>query len=137
MNISVVPDQYHSSSKQLNYITAPNVVIASAGNFVFNVLILSVIASSAVPGILNPVELTMKRVDGKIVPYHGSGKKWRDGSLNTDVPEKELHLIFDVNYTIVSQVNPHIVVFFYERHGSAGSPTMHRLGRGWYVCLIL
>jgi predicted acylesterase/phospholipase RssA len=120
LNISVVPDEPNATSKQLNYITAPDVIIASA-----------VIASSAVPGLLNPVELLMKTKDGDIVPFHGSGRRWRDGSLTTDIPERELHMLFEVNYTIVSQTNPHIVLFFFERNGSAGSPPPHRAGKGW------
>ncbi|KAJ3078554.1 hypothetical protein HK102_004402, partial [Quaeritorhiza haematococci] len=93
LNVSVVPDEPYSSSKQLNYITAPDVVIATA-----------VIASSAVPGIVNPVELLMKRPeDGALIPFRGAGKRWRDGSLRSDIPERELHQLWDVNYTIVSQ----------------------------------
>ncbi len=85
----------------LNYITAPDVVISTA-----------VMASSAIPTILRPVTLLMKREDGSIVPYMGAGHKWRDGSIRNDIPEKELHQLFDVNYTIVSQTNPHILIFF-------------------------
>ncbi len=90
------------------------------------------IASSAVPGILAPQTLLQKDAKGRISPFSRAGKKWRDGSLNSDIPERELHLLFDVNYTIVSQVNPHILLFFYERDGSAGSPPPHRYGKGWY-----
>lgn len=43
LNITVVPDEPYSSTKLLNYITSPDVIIASA-----------VIASSAIPHILNP-----------------------------------------------------------------------------------
>jgi predicted acylesterase/phospholipase RssA len=120
LNISVCPDEARAVSKQLNYITAPDVVINTA-----------VSASSAIPGVVNAVELLMKTPDGNLVPFHGAGKKWRDGSLQADIPEKELHHLFNVNYTIVSQTNPHITLFFYERNGSAGSPTAHRYGRGW------
>lgn len=83
------------------------------------------------PGVLNPVELLMKTKDGKLIPFHGSGHRWRDGSLTTDIPERDLHLLFGVNYTIVSQVNPHILIFFFDRQGSAGSPARHRNGKGW------
>jgi len=33
---------------------------------------------------------------------------------------KTLHLYFKVHFTIVSQVNPHVVMFFYHAKGSAG-----------------
>lgn len=89
-------------------------------------------ASSSVPGILEPQTLLQRNSNGTITPFRNAGKKWRDGSLNSDIPERELHLLFDVNYTIVSQVNPHIILFFYEREGSAGSPPAHRYGQGWY-----
>lgn len=88
-------------------------------------------ASSSVPGILEPQTLLEKDAKGKIKAFRGAGKKWRDGSLNSDIPEQDLHLFFDVNYTIVSQVNPHVIPFFYEREGSAGSPPAHRYGQGW------
>lgn len=102
LNIPVVPfESYASSGKMLNYITAPDVVIYTA-----------VMASSAIPNILNPVTLLCKRDDGLIVPYLSAGHKWRDGSIKNDIPERELHHLFDVNYTIVSQTNPHILIFF-------------------------
>ncbi|KAJ3150065.1 hypothetical protein HDU86_006789 [Geranomyces michiganensis] len=120
LNIPIVPDEPHSPFKLCNYITTPNVLVATA-----------VMASSAVPGILNPVELLQKNEAGQITAFTGSGRKWRDGSLQMDIPERELHRLWNVNFTIVSQVNPHIVLFFFDRKGSAGSPTAHRYGRGW------
>lgn len=35
-------------------------------------------------------------------------RKWRDGSLESDLPMKELKELFNVNHFIVSQANPHI-----------------------------
>ncbi|KNC97765.1 uncharacterized protein SPPG_06765 [Spizellomyces punctatus DAOM BR117] len=120
LNVAIVPDEPHSPFKLCNYITTPNVVVATA-----------VMASSAVPGVLNPIELLMKNETGQLVPFRGSGRRWRDGSLMMDIPERELHRLWNVNFTIVSQVNPHIVLFFFDRRGSAGSPTSHRHGQGW------
>jgi len=91
---------------------------------------LLVIASAAVPGILNPVVLMQKLKDGSIVPYN-YGNKWKDGSLRTDIPVQPLHMHFGVKSTIVSQVNPHIHLFFYAPRGSVGRPVSHRRGRGW------
>jgi predicted acylesterase/phospholipase RssA len=90
----------------------------------------AVLASAAVPGILNPVVLMMKGGDGKLVPY-SFGHKWKDGSLRTDIPLKALNLHFNVNFSIVSQVNPHINLFFFSSRGSVGQPVTHRKGRGW------
>ncbi len=106
LNITVVSTQEHSPAKLLNYKTAPDVVIYSA-----------VLASSAVPGILPPVELKRKEPNGQVVPYLEEGKLWRDGSLRIDIPIEILHQMFQVNFTIVSQVNPHVIGFFYEAKG--------------------
>jgi hypothetical protein len=71
-----------------------------------------------------------KLKNGTIIPYN-YGHKWKDGSLRTDIPIQSLHMHFNVKNTIVSQVNPHIHLFFYAPRGSVGRPVSHRLGRGW------
>jgi hypothetical protein len=72
----------------------------------------------------------MKTREGSLVPY-SFGHKWKDGSLRTDIPLKALNLHFNVNFSIVSQVNPHINLFFFSSRGSVGQPVTHRRGRGW------
>lgn len=119
LNVSCVPADPHSPTILCNYLTSPDCVIWSA-----------VLASAAVPGILNPVVLMMKTRDGNLVPY-SFGHKWKDGSLRTDIPIKALNLHFNVNFTIVSQVNPHINLFFFSSRGRVGQPVTHRKGRGW------
>ncbi|KAI8328819.1 acyl transferase/acyl hydrolase/lysophospholipase [Chlamydoabsidia padenii] len=119
-NVSVIPSDAHSPSKLLNYITAPNCVIWSA-----------VLASAAIPGILNPVVLMQKVPNSEhLVPYN-YGHRFKDGSLRSDIPAQILHNHFNVNYAIVSQVNPHIHIFFYANQGSPGRPVTHRSGKGW------
>ena len=120
LNICVASEEKYSPPICLNYKTTPNVVIWSA-----------VLASAAVPGILHAVELRSKRPDGTIEMYHGVGRRWRDGVLRTDIPTTALHQLFGVKYTIVSQVNPHVVPFFFENRGSSGRPTLHLDGGGW------
>jgi predicted acylesterase/phospholipase RssA len=120
LNITVVSTESHSKSKVLNYINTPHVTINSA-----------VVASSSIPGILPACQLFMKDSIGNIIPYHQSGRFWRDGSMRSDIPEQELHQMFRVKYTVVSQVNPHISLFFYSPQGSAGCPTSFRNGRGF------
>lgn len=121
LNISVVSaESEHAPARLLNYKTAPDIVIWSA-----------VLASSAVPGILPPVCLKRKLPDGSITTYESEGSLWRDGSLRIDIPLQKLNRMFNVNSTIVSQVNPHIILFFFDNRGSGGRPTMHRRGRGW------
>ncbi|KAF9973540.1 hypothetical protein BGZ73_003203 [Actinomortierella ambigua] len=120
LNISVIPYDPHSPPKLLNYLTTPDCVIWS-----------SVIASAAIPGILNPVVLMRKRPDGSLVPFSYGGRGFKDGSLRADIPLQALHTHFNVNYTIVSQVNPHIHLFFYAARGSVGRPVSHLSGEGW------
>lgn len=119
LNVSCVPADPHSPTILCNYRTSPDCVIWSA-----------VLASAAVPGILNPVVLMMKTRAGELAPY-SFGHKWKDGSLRTDIPVQSLNLHFNVNFTIVSQVNPHVNLFFFSSRGSVGQPVTHRKGRGW------
>lgn len=39
----------------------------------------------------------------------GKARRWRDGSLEEDLPMRGLAEMFNVNYFICSQTNPHIV----------------------------
>lgn len=119
LNVSCVPSDPHSPTMLNNHITSPDCVIWSA-----------VLASAAVPGILNPIVLMRKNRDGSLSPY-SFGHKWKDGSLRTDIPLKALNIHFNVNFSIVSQVNPHINLFFFSPRGSPGKPVRHRKGRGW------
>ncbi|WFD45346.1 hypothetical protein MPSI1_004028 [Malassezia psittaci] len=119
LNISVVPFEQHSPAQLLNHINAPDCLIWSA-----------MMASAAVPGILNPVFLMQKLPDGSLHPWSW-GNKFRDGSLRVDIPVQQLHTMFNVTYPIVSQVNPHVHLFHYGSKGSPGRPTAFRKGRGW------
>ncbi|KZW04014.1 patatin-domain-containing protein [Exidia glandulosa HHB12029] len=125
LNISVIPFDRHSPTKLLNYLTAPDCVIWSA-----------LLASAAVPGILNPVVLMQKTRSGDIIPW-SYGSRFKDGSLRVDIPLQSLNLLFNVNFPIVSQVNPHVHLFFFAPRGSAGRPVAHRKGKGWRGGFIL
>lgn len=105
-------------TKLLNYLTAPHCVIYSA-----------VIASAAVPGILSPSVLLEKK-NGIVRSWEFQGKH-RDGSLRVDIPLDSLNLLFNVSFSIVSQVNPHVHLFHYGARGSPGRPVSHRRGKGW------
>ncbi|KAJ7590978.1 acyl transferase/acyl hydrolase/lysophospholipase [Mycena floridula] len=119
LNISVIPADRHSPTKLLNYCTSPDTVIWTA-----------LLASAAVPGVLNPVVLMKKLKDGSIVPWNW-GSRFKDGSLRVDIPVQALNLYFNVTHPIVSQVNPHVHLFFFAPRGSAGKPVAHRKGKGW------
>ncbi|KAF9567310.1 patatin-domain-containing protein [Agrocybe pediades] len=125
LNISVIPADRHSPTKLLNYMTAPDTVIWSA-----------LLASAAVPGILNPVVLMQKLKDGSIVPWSW-GSRFKDGSLRVDIPVQALNLYFNVTNPVVSQVNPHVHLFFFAPRGSAGKPVAHRKGKGWRGNFVL
>jgi predicted acylesterase/phospholipase RssA len=57
---------------------------------------------------------------GQTIPFHAPfllgieertvapTRRWRDGSLESDLPMKQLKELFNVNHFIVSQANPHI-----------------------------
>ncbi|KAF8265117.1 hypothetical protein EI94DRAFT_1772455 [Lactarius quietus] len=118
LNISVVPSDRHSPTKVLNYITAPDTVIWSA-----------MLATAAVPGIMNPVVLMQKLKNGQLVPWNW-GSKFKDGSLRVDIPLQTLHLLFNVTHPVVAQANPHVHLFFFAPRGSAGKPVAHRKTKG-------
>ncbi|KJE96225.1 patatin-like phospholipase domain-containing protein, variant [Capsaspora owczarzaki ATCC 30864] len=126
-NVTITSANVHSPPLLLNYITAPNVLVYSA-----------VVASAAIPGLLEACELLVKNDDGSVEPYHVVGEKWTDGGLKTDLPMQSLSHLFNVNYFIVSQVNPHIIPFLYERKGSAGQPVWRAKGvRGGFITALL
>ncbi|XP_043691023.1 triacylglycerol lipase SDP1-like [Telopea speciosissima] len=109
LGITVCSPRKHEPPRCLNYLTSPHVVIWSA-----------VTASCAFPGLFEAQELMAKDRNGAIVPYHppfnlgpeeGQGapvRRWRDGSLESDLPMMQLKELFNVNHFIVSQANPHI-----------------------------
>ncbi|KAJ7771403.1 patatin-domain-containing protein [Mycena maculata] len=125
LNISVIPADRHSPTRLLNYLTAPDTLVWSA-----------LLASAAVPGILPPVVLMQKLRDGSAVPWNW-GSRFKDGSLRVDVPIQGLHTYFNVTHPVVSQVNPHVHLFFFAPRGSAGKPVAHRKGKGWRGNFIL
>ena len=115
-------------------------------------------ASSAIPIVFSPIILQRKKYkSGTLRPsplpelvgedlwsedfgsrnnyviedFTGLGYSWQDGSMRTDIPTIALNHSFNVNYTIVSQCNPHITLFFFDNIGEAGAPVIHRSGRGW------
>lgn len=111
LNISTVPAEPHLPVILCNTVTSPNCIIW-----------LSLLASSAVPGILNPVVLMMKDPKSNSVVPFSMGNKWRDGSLRTDIPVEALNTYYNVTFSVVSQVNPHISLFFFAPKGTVGRP---------------
>jgi TAG lipase / steryl ester hydrolase / phospholipase A2 / LPA acyltransferase len=77
----------------LNYLTTPNVVVWSA-----------VVASCAIPGAFESVDLMIRTENGQIVPYNprSTGFRFQDGSVGSDLPMKRLSELFNINTFIVS-----------------------------------
>ena len=97
INISVSPYELHQSSRLLNAITSPSVLIRE-----------SVLASCSIPGIYPPVTLAARGRDGVKRPYVPS-RRWVDGSVSSDLPERRLARLYGVNYFITSQTNPVVI----------------------------
>ncbi len=110
LNISVSPTRTQQKPRLLNWLSSPAVLVDSA-----------VMASCAVPGIYPPVTLRARDSDGgndSSVPYMPS-ESWIDGSVHGDLPLMRMARLHNVNKTIVSQANPHVVPFIThpEEHG--------------------
>lgn len=86
----------------MNAYTSPDLLVWSAA-----------LASCAVPILFPPVRLTSKRYDGEYTPYMAA-THWVDGSVRSDFPQEKMARLYNINYTIASQVNPHIVPFMQD-----------------------
>lgn len=99
MNVSVAAAETHQTSRLLNAITSPSVLMRSAA-----------LASAAVPGVFPPVTLEALDDHGDRMEYLPS-RKWVDGSISDDLPAKRLARLYGVNHYVVSQTNPHVIPF--------------------------
>lgn len=105
LNISVSPTRHNQKPRVLNYQTAPDALIIQA-----------CLASSAVPGLFQPVTLTQLTPDGQEIPYLLS-ETWVDGSIEGDLPKLRLSRLQNVNHFIVSQTNPHVLPIVRAKSG--------------------
>lgn len=99
INITVSPVHAHQKERLLSGYTSPYLLVWSAS-----------LASCAVPGVFPPVQLMKKSREGDVVQYQPR-LRWVDGSVVSDLPVERLMHLYDVNFSIVSQTNPHIVPF--------------------------
>ncbi|WOE32547.1 MULTISPECIES: DUF3336 domain-containing protein [unclassified Acinetobacter] len=99
INVAVAPYDASQEARIMNKLTSPDLLVWSA-----------VLASCAVPILFPPVKLTSKRYDGRYTPYMAN-TKWVDGSVRSDFPQEMMARLYNINYTIASQVNPHIIPF--------------------------
>jgi predicted acylesterase/phospholipase RssA len=103
VSITVSPTRPNQKPRLLNHLTSPNVLVAHAAK-----------ASCSIPGLFPAVQL-QQRVQGKVMPYC-QDERWVDGSFATDIPRQRLSRLFNVNFFIVSQANPHILPFVKNKH---------------------
>ncbi|MFA9202848.1 MAG: DUF3336 domain-containing protein [Flavobacteriales bacterium] len=99
INVAIAPYDGKQQPRIMNELTSPYLLLWSAA-----------LASCAVPVLFPPVKLTSKRVDGTYQPYMSS-TRWVDGSVRSDFPRERIGRLYNINYTIACQVNPHIVPF--------------------------
>jgi len=107
LNISVSPTRTRQKPRLLNNLSSPEVLVDSA-----------VLASSAVPGIYPPVTHQARDSEkGKAgsKPYMQT-EQWIDGSVHGDLPLMRMARLHNVNRTIVSQANPHVLPFISHHH---------------------
>ena len=128
INISIAPAETHQTSRLLNAITSPSVLIRSA-----------VMASAAVPGIFPPVTLEALDSHGVCKSYLPS-RKWVDGSVSDDMPAKRLARLYGVNHFVVSQTNPHVIPFVSDGHRRENAigllaEASRRSAREWFNAL--
>ena len=103
LNVSVSAADTTEPPKLLNYLTTPSVIVWSA-----------VACSSAFPFLFAPQTLLARDARGRIVPFANqtageAQRRWRDGSLEEDLPMRGLSEMFNVNYFLVSQCNPYLL----------------------------
>lgn len=104
LNITVSPTRTHQKPRVLSHLTSPNVSISH-----------SALASCAIPGIFPPVQLRAKSANGDSIPYMET-EEWIDGSVHSDVPLLRIGRLHNVNHTIVSQANPHVLPFITHKN---------------------
>ena len=109
INVSVSAQGGYESARLLSGYTSPYMLVWSAA-----------LASAAVPGVFPPVQLKKKDHQGATVPFMPR-LRFVDGSVVSDLPVERLMHLYDVNFTLVSQTNPHVVPFLREDTGERES----------------
>jgi predicted acylesterase/phospholipase RssA len=115
LNVSISGTRPGEQPRLLNYLSAGDVVVWTA-----------VAASCSFPGLYAPQSLIAKRANGRLVPWLSPGaplpdlvtsvaasgsyleRRFRDGSVDADIPRHALGQLFNVTRIVVSQVNPYL-----------------------------
>ena len=98
-SIVVAPYSTGYNPRIMNEIMSPELLVWSA-----------TLASCAIPFFFPPVRLKTKRHDGVYTPYMAN-THWVDGSVRSDFPQIRMARLYNINYSIACQVNPHVVPF--------------------------
>lgn len=69
------------------------------------------VASSSLPGVFEANRLVLKEADGWERYESGGPQAFSDGSMEQDLPMQQLSEMFNINHFIISQANPHAVLF--------------------------
>jgi predicted acylesterase/phospholipase RssA len=101
----VTPNNSSDPPRLLNYLTAPHVLVWSAA-----------VASSSLPGVFEANRLLVKDADGTVRYESAERAAFSDGSMEQDLPMQQLSEMFNVNHFIISQANPHAVMFASYTH---------------------
>jgi TAG lipase / lysophosphatidylethanolamine acyltransferase len=106
LNITVATSGKGGVPDLLNYLTAPNVLIASA----------AVASNASSTSLYSPVQLYCKNETGAIVPWELSQeiaiKSWRETEYRErESPLARLAELFNVNHFIISQARPYVAPF--------------------------
>ena len=111
LNVSVSATRWGERPRLLNFLTAPNCVVWSA-----------VAASCAFPMLYEPGPLLAIDRRGRFVDLHvpvamenaalpTAPRRWRDGSVEADLPAANIKQLFHTSVTVNSQTNPYIIGF--------------------------
>ncbi|KAL9552377.1 hypothetical protein MBANPS3_003788 [Mucor bainieri] len=122
LNIAVSSTSVYEMPRLLNHITAPDVVVWSA-----------VILSCAVPLVYPDGYLYVKDKEGGLKQWTPTDDKYRDGSIDNDLPLKKISEMFSVNHFIVVQINPHIAPFL---HRGKGKPSWLRTSMNFVLRFV-
>ncbi|MBW0146271.1 patatin-like phospholipase family protein [Marinobacter arenosus] len=118
LNISVSPTRTRQKPRLLNSLSSPEVLVDSA-----------ILASCAVPAIYPPVTLRardLERGSTGAKPYMPT-ERWIDGSVHGDLPLMRMARLHNVNRTIVSQANPHVLPFISHHHERGPKATLKQV----------
>lgn len=112
VSITISPARIGQKPRILNHQTSPKILIAHAAQ-----------ASCSVPGLFPPCQLFQRGTKGGKQVYMPS-ERWYDGSFASDIPRQRISRLYNANFFIVSQANPHIVPFVSQRQKNKPSAVL-------------